>query len=132
MQKLIDPQQIAMADNRKIKMMGQRIEGMMRELEALKQPPANAVQFDDLVAPLMRRIEQLEQDNALLEGRLDAFRDKLQTHHDSISLLERDQHTPVDIVAAVEQVIKEKGLRPPQKRGPKPKKTQPAHEETSG
>ena len=59
----------------------------------------------------MRQIE-------LLEARL-------QTHHDSIRLLEKDAHTPVDIVAVVEQVIKEKGLRPPQKRGPKPKKTQP-------
>lgn len=36
MEKLIDPQQIAMADNRKIKMMGQRIEGMMRQLEQME------------------------------------------------------------------------------------------------
>lgn len=108
MQKLVNPADVGMADARKIKMLGQRIEGMMR-----------AADEND------RRVTQVAEILIKVEEALTHLEDKVASVNVAIAELRRDQHAPVDIVAIVEEVIKEKGLRPPQKRGPKPKKTQP-------
>ncbi len=143
MEKLIDPQQIAMADNRKIKLMGQQIEGLIRQLESVhRELRAIEDRLEVLVkARLETTNEQLGYHMGVMtemEIRLNALekcgvREIVETVIKERGLqlaLERsaafeewnEVHMRHDVSVIVEDIIKQKGLRPPQKRGPKPKK----------